>query len=196
MLQREWQSSPSQQLHYWVWALSWQISETWSCWCHDVMIWSHRSLTWSGARRAARSRRCQGAPPHRIVNPARRPPQCQAPRIHWTWAPCIVSEQLWVWAMAWMSPDGRDTSGRPGKDHSKMYEGETGQEAVKVQRKCHHSHWAILSLLMWLRHWDNVGHTTSATARLRPRRMEILMNYRSLSYKILPSITWLKFIGI
>ena len=39
-----------------------------------------------------------------------------------------------------MSPDGGDASGGPGQDHAEVYEGEAGEEAVEVQRKCHHNH--------------------------------------------------------
>ena len=39
-----------------------------------------------------------------------------------------------------MSPDGGDPGGRPGQDHPEVDEGEAGEEAVKVECKCHHSH--------------------------------------------------------
>ena len=37
-----------------------------------------------------------------------------------------------------MLPDGRDTGGRPGQDDPEVDEGEAGEEAVNMQRKCHH----------------------------------------------------------
>ena len=66
-----------------------------SWWCQDdVMRMSLRSLTWSGARRVARSRRCPAAPPHRRRSLARRPRLCSALPLCSTWSP-FMSQQLY-----------------------------------------------------------------------------------------------------
>ena len=48
-----------------------------------------------------------------------------------------------------MLPDGGDTGGGPGQDDPKVDEGEAGEEAVNMQRKCHHKSLIVNAILSY-----------------------------------------------